>query len=101
MPHDAKIATCCYCGARSVLTAQAGRHSLACASCGAPLAAMKWLKPAPERQAMHKSPRTAPPPQDFGIPSKAKGKKKSQKPRKPLWAKALGEVFDAIEDIID
>ena len=50
MPHHNKIATCCYCGARSVLrlTARDG-HELACGSCGAPLHEMKPIKLQPKR----------------------------------------------------
>ena len=44
MPHDRKIATCCYCGRRTVLELTArGGHELACGSCGAPLARRRFF----------------------------------------------------------
>lgn len=40
-----KIATCCFCGQRTILDLRgARRHELACNSCGAPLRHMKSLK---------------------------------------------------------
>jgi len=51
MAHPTKIATCNYCGARTLLQPMArGGHELACGSCGAPLHEMKWLKaPVPDQ----------------------------------------------------
>lgn len=100
MAHPTKIATCCYCGARSFLqpTARQG-HELACGSCGAPLHDMKWLKtpakPAPAPAAHRPAPKTRP-----VKPSKP-AKPAKVKRRKPLWQKAFEEVWDTVEDIFD
>ncbi len=60
MPHDRKIATCCYCGRRTVLELTArGGHELACGSCGAPLHEMKALKP-PSGSAKYALPKPRP-----------------------------------------
>ena len=91
MAHQIKVATCCYCGSKTTLqlTARAG-HELACGSCGAPLHEMKALKVGAKPE-----PRVVP-------QNKSKHRKpKKSKKRKPLWQKALGEVFDDVEDIFD
>ncbi|MDJ0822410.1 MAG: hypothetical protein QNJ09_11465 [Paracoccaceae bacterium] len=45
MTKGTKIATCCYCGARTALVLRGKeRHELSCASCGAPLHDMKMLR---------------------------------------------------------
>jgi len=96
MPHDRKIATCCYCGRRTVLELTArGGYELACGSCGAPLHEMKALKP-PSGSAKYAPPKPRPV-TEFG-----QGRKKSaQKKKKKLWKKAFGEIFDLVEDILD
>ena len=98
--HTTKIATCCYCGARTVLqlTARDG-HELACASCGAPVHEMK-----PLRTDRSKS-RQAPKGYIEDIHGPAKGQKSSKKKKKRkggggLW-RVLEEVVDVVEDIID
>lgn len=90
MRNATKIATCCYCGLRSVLklTARDG-HELACGSCGAPLHEMKWLKrPEPKAPKRTPSPITALP-------------KKTRKRRKPRWKELVEDIWDEIEDIFD
>lgn len=97
MPYDRKIATCCYCGRRTVLQLTArGGHELACGSCGAPIHQMKALKPA-GAETKYSAPKPRPP-VDFIHPS-VKSKKKKKK--KNLWKKAFGEIVDLVEDIID
>lgn len=92
---DAKIATCCYCGARTTLrpTARDG-HALACASCGAPLTRMKPLRPA-QAEAAAAHPRTAKP-----VPLKPRKRKKPKK-RRSLLHKIVEEIWDEIEDVFD
>ena len=117
MPEHTKLATCSYCSARTmlVLSARDG-HELACASCGAPLHEMKWLK----------SPSTASPTtprarkRETGYipgvhgpehgPSRGLQKrraapsgydKRRKKRKKPMWKRALSEAVDVIEDIFD
>ena len=100
MPKGTKIATCCYCGARTVLrlTARDG-HELACGACGAPLHELKALKADPPARAKRGGPasetRTALR-QDRPRPGRRRRKK-----RKPLWKKAMEEAFDLVEDIFD
>ncbi|WP_212523936.1 hypothetical protein [Actibacterium sp. MT2.3-13A] len=91
MPHSPKIATCSYCGTRAALVlGHEGRHELTCASCGAPLDALKRLGSEPS------------------APS-AESAEKPRKPRKPGKPKRrtsrarwlLGEVADFVEDVFD
>lgn len=104
-----KIATCCYCGTRAILTlAGETRHELACARCGAPISALKRLPAANVR------PETSPAPQPRAVaePAQAtdvKAKKKPMKRKKPgrskrkglRLGKVLEEAWDVIEDIFD
>lgn len=104
MPHPIKIATCCYCGRRTMLkpTARDG-HELACGSCGAPLHELKALK-------VEASAARAPKRDTGGIAAgrgksvtKSRGSKKAKKtkPRKGFWKRALEEAFDSVEDAFD
>lgn len=110
MPTHTKIATCCYCSARTFLqpTARQG-HELACASCGAPIHEMKWLK-APAAAAPQ--PKAAKPRKQAKPTRHAKPKKYAEwsKPAKPckrrrkkksLFSKVLEEAWDIAEDIFD
>ena len=93
MAGPAKIATCCYCGARTALVlTTAGRHELSCGSCGAPLHEMKRLVKArvQDHEVVGPSPSSR-------RPRKAKPKKR----RKGLFSKLIEEAFDAVEDIFD
>jgi len=109
MGQNTKIATCCYCGRRQALQLTArGGHELACGSCGAPLHEMKWLKPPVAAQPKKRSPpRPAPHPAPHPAPETRSRrdddsrKRPSAKRRKPLWKRALAEVFDEIEDLFD
>jgi len=45
MPEKTKIATCSYCGTRTLMTlAEGKRYELVCSTCGAPLHDMQMLK---------------------------------------------------------
>src|SRR6056297_2672877 len=72
MHRSTKVATCCYCGSRAALVLDSGRHELACASCGAPLHALKRL-PAEKSAAPAKAEQGSRP-------------RKADKPRKPVKA---------------
>ena len=103
MPLNTKIATCSYCGRRQALQMTArGGHELACGSCGAPLHEMKWLKAPDPEHPKKRSPR-APAPHGGPLPPVAEraARQRPVKRRKPLWKKALEEVFEVIEDIFD
>jgi hypothetical protein len=95
MRPNIKIATCCYCGSRTMLkpTARTG-HELACGNCGAPLHEMKWLKaPKPSQPKVDRPANTY---------SRNKNQKlRKRKQRKPLWRRALEDAWDEIEDIFD
>ncbi len=106
MPQTRKIATCCYCGARTVLVLDQSRHELACASCGAPLHQMKLMpvaRAAPKKQAFQ-----APcfvKPQKRPVRDNRKGwnsyGKARKKGRKSLSRKVFEELWDVVEDIFD
>ncbi|MBF9031649.1 hypothetical protein HKCCE3408_14705 [Rhodobacterales bacterium HKCCE3408] len=98
MMHTTKIATCCYCGSRTVLELTArGGHELACGSCGAPLHVMKALKQTSERAAGPRRPEPRHRP-DLAGPARRRKPKKS---RKSGWKRAMEEVFDVLDDIFD
>jgi hypothetical protein len=101
MSLPTKIATCSYCGRRAALQLTArGGHEMACGACGAPLHEMKWLKPpAPDHPVKRSAAGAAP--QGTALPSRPNKPKRPVKRRKPLWKKAMSEVFDLIEDIFD
>ena len=104
MNHPTKIATCCYCQSTTVLTLDAGRHELACASCGAPLRQIKMLPVGEKKKAVsHRPPLRSFPAQQPqpGKPSRKKKKAKKAKKRKH-WLRGLAEeAFDIVEDIFD
>ena len=96
--HSQKIATCCYCGTRSLLrlTARDG-HELACASCGAPLHNMKPLRVDRRSGEMRRKGY----PDDLRGPARhPSAKRKKKRKPSPLW-RLLEEVADVVEDIID
>lgn len=102
MPHTIKIATCNYCGTRTMLkpTARDG-HELACSSCGAPLHEMKWLKaPEPAAAPKRKAKKPARPkrPEPYEKPRKSYKRKKR---RKSLLSEVVEEIWDFAEDIFD
>lgn len=104
MHHSAKLATCSYCGSRTLLrpTARDG-HELACGSCGAPLHEMKWLK-APEstspKSVTRKKPQKRKPKYEERKFSYSR-KPKKEKRRKRFGFELLEEIWDKIEDVID
>jgi hypothetical protein len=91
MHHANKIATCCYCGNRTLLNlAGKVRHELACASCGAPLSRMKSL-PSDEHAAPVRRPLEVREPQDV-----ARKQRKRKKPRR-----LASRLFDIAEEVFD
>ena len=98
MPHQTKIATCCYCGTRAALVLKGtDRHELACSNCGAPLHELKKLP------ADHRGDRELVKPS--AIRKKTKKSKKHRAPRKERkrsLSQLLGaKLFDAAEDAFD
>ncbi len=97
----AKIATCCHCGARSVLdVAHLKRVRLICESCGAPMTRLAPLKSEDrdgDRREVERRPQMN--------PHKHKSKDRYEKGR-PHWKRKkrkslFWEVLDEIEDIFD
>jgi hypothetical protein len=95
MHREHKIATCCYCGSRTVLSLAGDvRHELACARCGAPISRMKslpadhaGLPPRPTEPARAKAPKSDP---------------RWRKPAKRKRPKRLAaRLLDLAEDVID
>ena len=96
MPDLTKIATCSYCGTRSVLRlAGKVRHELACGACGARLHTLKPLRSDfPRRSApepVSQKPRTPPRP----------GRRRKTDHRFRSILEMIEEVWDEIEDIFD
>lgn len=97
-----KIATCCYCGARTVLRLRGkDRHELACASCAAPLHDLKVFPVAPDRA-------TAPA-ATSARPARNHDDTRKSSPRRPGKRRHIGrlarriwaELWDELEDIFD
>ncbi|EAQ24075.1 hypothetical protein ROS217_16110 [Roseovarius sp. 217] len=101
-----KIATCSYCGARTVLVLDRGRHELTCANCGAPLHEMKAMPRGDSEAVRPKARPMTLPRQDYG-PERHSPTRHSPtpprkvKPRKGFGRRMLEEIWDGIEDILD
>ena len=94
MPHNPKIATCCYCGTRAALTLKGReRHELACSNCGAPLHDMKMLKVAPPPE----KPRRA----RHAAPNERRREPRRKNRGRSLSQRFLSEVWDVAEDFFD
>ena len=121
-----KIATCSYCGARSVLRlADLGsHHELTCPSCAAPIHEMKFLKrsavaPAPvqktivptevriahptklKKKSKKKKSKDEKSKDYYKSYDRPKKRKKSKKRRGLSFSKIVEEAFDFLEDILD
>ena len=95
-----KIATCCYCGNKTMLKLTArGGHELACGRCGAPLHEMKALPVT--QDAGRKVKRSRPAPGRHPDHDERDHPRHRKKRRKPMWSRALEEAFDFVEDIFD
>ena len=99
-----KIATCCYCGTRAALVLRGReRHELACSSCGAPLHNLKML-PKPVETVARPTPVPLPREGASHLRAMSRTRPKRQEKRrksKSFARKALSEIWDVIEDIID
>jgi hypothetical protein len=103
MVTSTKIATCCYCGTRTVLALRGtDRHELSCARCAAPLARMKMLPVRAEKAAPRPASRVMPAAvavrsrQTSPAPAPRKRQRRNGRARR-IWA----EIWDEIEDIFD
>ena len=95
-----KIATCCYCGSKTMLKLTArGGHELACGRCGAPLHEMKALPVT--HGTGHKAKRSRPAPGGRSPHDDDNRPRHKKKRRKPMWSRALEEAFEFVEDIFD
>lgn len=95
-----KIATCSFCGSRSLLKLREldRHHELTCASCAAPLHFMKPLKVAvPEEIERSRRIKYVP------LAQQSKQRKKYKKPSKfkRLFNDIIDELWDELEDIFD
>jgi hypothetical protein len=101
MTYPTKIATCCYCGSKTVLRFDKGRHELSCARCAAPLGDLTTIpKPVKKKRAVSHQPDA----RNFSKPVKQKSfKKKHSKPkRRKSWFQDFAEeAFDFLEDVFD
>lgn len=112
MTYGTKVATCCYCGTRAALVLRGReRHELSCSSCGAPLHNLKMLRsdavqghpvvtPQPERGGPRNRPVSPQIDWSRAEPSRSKTKAKPKK-RKSVARWLVGEIWDAVEDILD
>lgn len=100
MPDLTKIATCSYCGTRSVLhLAGHVQHELACSACGARLHEMKPLR-IPQRKSEKQSRSALPVKSTPRPPHKARARHRAE----PLFLRlrdALEDLVDEVEDIFD
>ncbi|QGX98968.1 hypothetical protein EI983_12075 [Roseovarius faecimaris] len=117
MPHNVKIATCCYCGTRAALVLDRARHELACRACGAPLHEMKMMpkhqeddrkigvptqvgrsKPAIAATTKRQKPKKS----EKYEPRPARKKSRSRRIVKRGWGrKLMEELWDVVEDVFD
>lgn len=92
-----KIATCCYCGARSLLRLRgAVQHELSCGSCGAPIRQMKQMPARPMA-------RPAPKPSPAKPAPERRQRRKNLRKKSPIRgvARLIDDLWDEIEDIFD
>ena len=101
MRNLTKIATCCFCGTRSVLTLRGKvRHELSCASCGAPIHMMKALPQEAAPEPARKARRGAAKPVRETAPRRKDKRRKRRSPAR-LVRKLFDEFWDEVEDLID
>ncbi len=96
-----KIATCCYCGTRAVLSLRGKeRHELACSNCGAPLHEMKMLRQDArgERELIRPSPIRNP---RWKSKKHRAPKYEKKKRRKSFFYELVSEAAEEIFDIFD
>ncbi len=104
MPHQPKIATCCYCGTRAALVLKwKERHELACSNCGAPLHDLKMLRSdrTGDRELVDPSPLRGYPARPKKDESKGWKKKKPKKKRRSLGQRFMEEFKDVAEDLFE
>ena len=112
MTYGTKVATCCYCGTRAALVLRGKeRHELSCSSCGAPLHNLKMLRsdavqghPVVTAQPERGGPRNRPvsPQIDWSRAEASRSKVRPKpKKRKSVARWLVGEIWDAVEDILD
>ena len=103
MKPPTKIATCCYCGNRTVLKLGGQvQHALRCGACGAPVTRMKALKaqPAPPSEPRRAAPAPAPEwMRRRKCPPKTEKRPRRRKSR-GFWYH-IRELADEIEDFFD
>jgi hypothetical protein len=104
MHKNHKLATCCYCGHRTLLRlgGTAGRHELACGACGAPLHALKSLPKRLPDAAPRGPVRSRPSEPGAGARLDPACKRKAKrKRRKSLPKRIFDFIEDAAEEVFD
>lgn len=99
MPHQTKIATCCYCGTRAALTLKGReRHELACSTCGAPLHELKKIRADSkgDRELVRPSPVRA-----YQSPAKKHRAPREKNKKRSLAQRFMAELWDAADDVLD
>lgn len=93
-----KVGTCCYCGTKAALVLRGkDRHELSCATCGAPLHALKILPQRSEAPRQPKAVSHREPSKSYPQPSRPGKRKKRKSFKRKIWS----EVWDVLEDIFD
>ena len=104
MPHQPKIATCCYCGTRAALVLSGKtRHELACSNCGAPLHDLKMIRSDArgDRELVHPSPLRSYPPRPRRAEPKLIDPRRKPKKRRSLGQRFMHELKDLAEDVFE
>lgn len=97
-PGAVKLATCCYCGARTMLHAPDGpKRVLNCGACGAPLRQVKAVPvAAPSPKAPMQVGRAKPPPR-----KRKRSRRRSERVGSPVWSRLGRKIVRAVEDLVD
>lgn len=99
-----RIATCCYCGARSTLPPSTRRERLVCHGCGAPIRVIEALAPQahPRMTEAKRRPALPHPAERPGahLPKDRPVRRKKGKAR-PGFLRRMADAFDDLDDILD
>ena len=100
-----KIATCCFCGSRTVLRLDSAMHELTCRSCGAALHNMKPLKAKTSDRSRDRVPRKVPDEIKYGSslgrPASRPKKTRKAKKRRKVFGDLVEDIFEEVFDIFD
>ena len=104
--HPMKIITCCYCGARSTLSAAPGTR-LFCHGCGAAITRLESIQADIEKHKKSKKggkkpaiPHNAERDYEHLAKDRPARRKKGKRKKRSMWHH-IGEAFDDLDDIFD